>query len=146
MQNSIRNTIDDFFLDLIILSNMLSEKNSHFKLFLRFFLTFFTGFHAYTLTINSTGSVSKTSDTWWQYRYLPRTCKYRQYRYLVSVSCPSLHLATLDFLTTSFCMACNHSLITRLLRVVIGLLQVDCQNLLFTGLLQVVSTSCTTSL
>ena len=28
-------------------------------------------------------------DTWWKYRYLTPTRKYRQYRYLVSVSCPS---------------------------------------------------------
>ena len=42
------------------------------------------------LTINRASSVSKSSDTWWKYRYLPPTRKYRQYRYLVSVSCPSL--------------------------------------------------------
>ena len=48
------------------------------------------GFHTYMLTINKAGSVLKTSDTWLKYRYLPPTRKYRQYRYLVSVSCPSL--------------------------------------------------------
>ena len=41
-------------------------------------------------TINRAGSVSKTSDTWRKYRYLPPTRKYQQYPYLVSVSCPSL--------------------------------------------------------
>ena len=69
-------------------SNILPEKNSHFSAFSSILLRFF--FYAYTLTINSAGSVSKTSDTWWQYRYSPLTRKCRQYRYLVSVSCPSL--------------------------------------------------------
>ena len=43
------------------------------------------------LTINRAGSVSNTNDTWMKYRYLPPARKYRQYRYLVSVLCPSLH-------------------------------------------------------
>ena len=65
-------------------------KHSHFSAFSSLWLTFSWGFHTYMLTINRAGSVSKTSDTWWKYRYLTLTHKYRQYRYLVSVSCPSL--------------------------------------------------------
>ena len=73
-----------FYLDPIP-SNILPETNSHFSAFSSLLLRLSLGFHPY-----SAGSVSKTSDTWWQYRYLPPTCKYRQYRYLLSVSCPPL--------------------------------------------------------
>ena len=60
--------------------------------FFRFYWDFLEVLMHTRLPINSAGSVSKTSDTWWQYRYLPPTCKYRQYRYLqlVLVLCPSL--------------------------------------------------------
>ena len=67
----------------------IQKKTRIFQLFLFFdwhFLEVFT----HMLTINRAGSVSKTSDTWRKYRYLPPTRKYRQYRYLVSVSCPPL--------------------------------------------------------
>ena len=72
-----------------------------FSAFPSLWLTFSWGFHTYMLTINSAGSVSKTSDTWWKYRYLPPTRKYRKYRYLVSVSWPSLY-STYKMLTTLF--------------------------------------------
>ena len=78
-----------FYVDPIP-SNILPEKNSHFSAFSFLWLTFSWGFHTYMLTINRAGSVSKTSDTWRKYRYLLPTLKYRQYRYLVSVSCTSL--------------------------------------------------------
>ena len=68
-------------------------RQTHFSAFSSLWLTFSWGFHTYMLSINRTGSVSKTSDTWWKYRYTyPPARKYRQYRYLVLVSCPSLPL------------------------------------------------------
>ena len=57
--NSIKHTSRKKF---SAIPNILPEKNFHHK----------------QPAINSAGSVSKTSDTWWQ--YLPKTCKYRQCR------------------------------------------------------------------
>ena len=82
-------------------SKILQEQNSHFSAFCSLLFKFSWGLHACTLAINSAGSVSKTSNTWWQYRYLPQTCKYRQYRYLVS--CPSLPACCLQAVTSLPC-------------------------------------------
>ena len=59
-------------------SNILPKNIRIFQLFFFFdwhFLEVFT----HMLTMNRAGSVSKTSDTWRKYRYLPPTYKYRQY-------------------------------------------------------------------
>ena len=90
VENSIWNTIDDFSFIQFHQTYFQKKKFAFFSFFL-LWLTFYWSFHTYMLTKNRAGSVSKTSDTWWKYRYLTLTCKYRQYRYSVSVSCPSLH-------------------------------------------------------
>ena len=92
VQNSIWNTIDDF--TLIQLHQTYFQKTTHifssFFAFIEIFLSF-SCIHANH--VNSTGSVSKTNNTWWKYQYLPPTCKYR---YLVLVFCPSLSQYTLS--------------------------------------------------
>ena len=84
-----------FYLDPIP-SSVLPEQNSHFpasSLLLRFSWRL----HACTLAINSAGSVSKTSDTWWQYRYLPKLVSidsidtWYRYRAQSPLSGPSVH-------------------------------------------------------
>ena len=119
--------------------NILPEKKFAFSAFSSLSLTFSCGFFACMLTINRVGSVSKTSDTWWKFRYLPPTRKYRQYRYLVSVSCSSL-LHSTQPRTYTLQQVCRHlatDLINKLISRCDGLV---CYCSLTTSLFQVVNT------